>query len=826
MLALPVCWAGENQGDHQRKLGVPNPTSVTPSHPQTAVHTDDLQGFILTRRSRDLPIGTELEYWIATETGPRKILLTGQVSTAFARAADRQAVETHALRLPGLEIRELELKTFQQEPVVGLYARQHRQLTKLARALAPQNIPLFEADVRPHERYLMERFITASVVIEGGAKEGTTILDCRLKPSTDYRPVLKVVSLDIETSAHEELYSIALDCAQDRVVFMLGHAPDQAVNPADFSLVYCPTRQVIIKRLNDWFEKYDPDVIIGWSVIQFDLRVLQKNADACGVPLRIGRDRQAIEWRKHPGKQGYLFAPIVGRVVIDGIEALRAAGRTFASFSLESVSQQLLGEGKAIGDAYDKMAEIERRFQEDKPALAVYNIRDCELVLRIFEKVKLLAFVMERAHTTGLSADHWGGSIAAFSHHYLPRMHRLGYVAPNVGDINSEAYPGGYVMDSKPGFYDSVIVLDYKSLYPSIIRTYLVDPVGFIEGQNTPNRTDLVRGPQGTFFSRDKHCLPEIVNTLSSARDDAKRAGNEPLSQALKLVMNSFAGVLGAVDCRFFNPALVSAITLRGHEMMRLTRDFVEQRGYGVIYGDTDSIFIWLGRQHSSQEALAVAAELTCGINAWWKAHLMAEQGLDSFLEIEFDSHYKKFFMPTIRGTEIGSKKRYAGLSVDASGREEMVYRGLEMVRSDWTMLARQFQEGLLSRIFHGKPYTGFITDYVQETLAGKKDGLLVYRKRLRHRLEEYQANTPPQVRAARMADEYNERVNRRKQYQNGGWIEYVMTQNGPEPLEVRQSHIDYEHYISKQLQPIADAMLAPLGENFAAITTPQLNLF
>jgi DNA polymerase-2 len=472
------------------------------------------------------------------------------------------------------------------------------------------------------------------------------------------------------------------------------------------------------------------------------------------------------------------------------------------------------------------MAEIERRFQEDKPALAIYNIRDCELVLRIFDKVKLLAFVMERAHTTGLPADHWGGSIAAFSHHYLPRMHRLGYVAPNVGEIASESYPGGYVMDSKPGFYDSVVVLDYKSLYPSIIRTFLVDPVGFIEGQCAADRADLVRGPNETVFSRTLHCLPEIVSTLSSARDDAKLVDNGPLSQALKLLMNSFAGVLGAVDCRFFNPKLVSAITLRGHEMMRLTRDFVEQQGYGVIYGDTDSIFIWLGRQHSTQEALAVAAALTASINALWKEMLLEEQGLESFLEIEFDTHYKKFFMPTIRGTDIGSKKRYAGLSVDASGKEEMVYRGLEMARSDWTLLARQFQEGLLSRIFRGEPYAAFVADYAKETLAGHKDDLLVYRKRLRHRLDEYKANVPPQVRAARIADEFNERMSRRKQYQNGGWIQYVMTQNGPEPLEVRRSRIDYEHYLSKQLQPIADAMLVPLGKSFAAITTAQQDLF
>lgn len=182
--------------------------------------------------------------------------------------------------------------------------------------------------------------------------------------------------------------------------------------------------------------------------------------------------------------------------------------------------------------------------------------------------------------------------------------------------------------------------------------------------------------------------------------------------------------------------------------------------------------------------------------------------------------------MPTIRGSDLGSKKRYAGLGVDAAGKEEMVYRGLEMARSDWTPLARQFQEGLLSRIFHGEPYKDFVTDYAQSTLAGLKDDLLIYRKRLRHRLDAYQVNVPPQVRAARMADEYNGRINRPLQYQKGGWIQYVMTQNGPEPLETRSSRIDYEHYLTKQLQPIADAILQPMGENFMALTSAQQGLF
>jgi DNA polymerase-2 len=102
----------------------------------------------------------------------------------------------------------------------------------LARALQPLGIPLLEADVRPHDRYLMERFITAGVLVEGGRTErSATLVDCKLKPAPEYRPVLKVVSLDIETSQHEALYSIALDGMPERVVFMLGEPPAEPAEP-------------------------------------------------------------------------------------------------------------------------------------------------------------------------------------------------------------------------------------------------------------------------------------------------------------------------------------------------------------------------------------------------------------------------------------------------------------------------------------------------------------------------------------------------------------------------------------------------------------------
>jgi DNA polymerase-2 len=786
------------------------------------------QGFILTRHWRDTPNGTEIEFWLATDDGPRKIRLAAQTSVAFAEARDRAAIEALLDTSGGIELRGLKLKTFEQEPVIGVYATRYKQLTALERTLRDHGIKMYEADIRPPERYLMERFITAGVQIDGGRADGSTIHDCKLKPAPDYRPPLKMVSLDIETSAYGDLYSIALEGCGQRQVYMLGPspAPAQSSQAIDFDLEYCATPRQLIERLNTWIARHDPDVLVGWNVVQFDLHVLQKNADKHKIALMLGREGKTIEWREHPGNKGYMFAPVVGRIVLDGIDSLKAASWMFPSFSLENVSQAMLGEGKDIGDVYDKMAEIERRFREDKPALAHYNLKDCELVTRIFDKANLLAFMIERATVTGLQADHLGGSIAAFGHHYLPRMHREGYVAPNVGDISGGASPGGFVMESKPGLYESVVVLDYKSLYPSIIRTFLVDPVGLIEGEAAGAPASVVEGVNGTVFSRHKHCLPEITTQIWKQRDAAKRAKNEPLSQALKLLMNSFCGVLGATECRFFNPRLVSSVTLRGHQMMKQTRELVEAEGYDVIYGDTDSIFIWLKKEHSNADALEIGQALADKINLWWRAMLKEQLGLECHLEIEFDTHFQKFFMPTIRGTEMGSKKRYAGLTVNAKGEDEVIYRGLEVARSDWTPLAQQFQKGLFLRIFKDEPYQDYVRDYARKTLSGDFDELLVYRKRLRHRLDEYKVNVPPQVRAARLADEYNQSHHRPLRYQNGGWISYVMTTGGPEPLEVMRSNIDYDHYLTKQLQPIADSILLPMKDSFSNLTTLQASLF
>lgn len=786
---------------------------------------DIQQGFVLTRQARDFSGQTQIDIWVSTPNGPTLLTFKGERPIFFIEQSNIDAC-TKLAKEAGIEceIKALELTNFSHTPLAGCYTRLVRESNTLNQAFNQESITTFEADIRLADRFLMERFIKGSIEFTGNVTSRTqhqrvTNTKCR---AGDYLPTLSVVSLDIECSEKGILYSIGLDSPMDSRVIMVG--PEQE---ADTAIQWVKDEAALLEAMIDWFKRYDPDVIIGWNVIDFDFRLLHKRAEWNKIKLNIGRDSQPSFFRSSvQSQQGFITIP--GRVVLDGIDMLKTATYHFRSWSLESVSQELLGEGKDIHNVHDRMDEINRMFKFDKPSLAKYNLQDCVLVNRIFEHTHLIEFAIERSRLTGVELDKVGGSVAAFTNLYLPQIHRAGYIAPNLQPENWIASPGGYVMDSIPNLYDSVLVLDFKSLYPSIIRSFLIDPMGLIEGlKQEIGRDDdqAVEGFRGGQFHRSKHFLPEMIETLWAARDVAKKNNEKAFSQAIKIIMNSFYGVLGSSGCRFFDTRLASSITMRGHEIMKQTKVLIEEKGYQVIYGDTDSTFVSLNGSYSQEDADEIGQSLVAYINAWWTQHLKDKYNLTSILELEYETHYRKFLMPTIRGSETGSKKRYAGL-IGEEGSEKIVFKGLESARTDWTPLAQRFQQTLYEMVFHDQDPTDYVRNFVDETAAGKHDDLLVYQKRLRRKLHEYQKNIPPQVRAARMADEINEKLGRPLQYQNKGRIEYLITLNGPEPKEYLKSGIDYQHYIDKQLKPVAEAILPFIGLDFEQVSGQQLGLF
>lgn len=773
-----------------------------------------MQGFILSRHQFDTATGIELRYWLKHAQGCHLVRIGDQKSVFFVRDDQVSAIHTLLAPVTGWQLQKVDLEDFHYRGVHALYCQHLSTRREVIERLQQASIAMMEEDIRPVDRYLMERFIFGAAEVVPGAT-GPKLRKAALTPE------FRVLSVDIETSMRaDKIHSIGLYGDNLARVLMRGQGQ------GDDSLLYYPDETALLRAFMQQIAAYDPDIFIGWNLVGFDFKVLAERAQALGVPLLIGRDRQPLKVIR--SEQGKWYARLEGRLLIDGIDTLKGATYHFESYSLEYVSQQLFGQGKLIHQPDDRGAEIQRLYREDQAALARYNLQDCKLVWDIFATTRLLEYLIERTRLTGLSLDKVGGSAAAFDFQYLPKLHRMGYVAPEYASGVRGDAPGGYVMDSLPGLYRHVLVLDFKSLYPSIIRTFKVDPAGLAEGLRPDAQPeDSIPGFNGAFFSQSRTLLPQIIAELWKARDEAKKRRNQSLSQAIKIIMNAFYGVLGSDVCRFFDQRLSGSITLRGHQILQQTKEEIEAHfGHQVIYGDTDSVFVLLGDQYSDQEAQSRGRELAVYLNNWWQAQISSRFNTASFLELEYETHFSHFLMPRMRHSEKGSKKRYAGLQRLADGSDKLVFKGLENVRSDWTPLARTVQKTLYEAVFRNQPYHNYLCQLLQRLRAGELDTQLIYRRRLRQPLHAYKRMKPPHVQAALKGAVYWEQQGRESPYHSGQSVSYLMTLNGPEPVEDQRSRIDYEHYVEKQLTPVVDAILVFKGESLAELTAAQQDLF
>jgi len=787
-----------------------------------------MKAFLLTRQAIDTDQGIQLVFWFSSHGGPKKVIIKQQNALLFIHQNQTSDAQVLLVQYSATQIKPLELRSFDGELMAGVYCPSQKQFYRVREILEKNAIACYESDIRVTDRFLTERFLTGPVEIET-LDANRAIFNPKISP-TEYQPSLSVMSFDIETDYQtKQLFSIAYVTDKKKQVIMIGETSEQDSLP-DY-IKFVKDEAQLLNQFLAVVEEIDPDIFIGWNVINFDFRFLQQKADDLRIPFSIGRQRSKAIWRKQQNENDRYFLLIPGRVVLDGIDTLKSATYAFSNFSLDNVGHELLGRGKLIhsgqqNDPLYKAKEIRRQFYEDKLSLAKYNLEDCQLVMDIFEHANLLNFAIERARLTGLEMDRVGGSVAAFDNLYLPRLHRKGFIAPNIGDYEGRlSAPGGYVMDSIPGMHDSVLVLDYKSLYPSIIRSFKVDPYARIMALEQ-NIDDTIPGYDGARFSKTDYILPDIIENLWAARDRAKKENNQALSQAIKIIMNSFYGVLGTPGCRIHDSRLTSSITKRSHDIILKTIELIESEGYSVIYGDTDSVFVALGKKCSNQQAQVIGSQLVQQINLHWQESLRQDYGINSFLEMEFETHFVQFFMPTIRGSEKGSKKRYAGMIENDNGQRHLVFKGLETVRTDWTALAKMFQRELYEKVFNEEPYKHYIREIVSKLKDGEYDVDLVYRKRLRQKLGDYQKNIPPHAQAAIKAETYFSTNKLPSRYGNANWIEYVMTRNGPETLECQTAALDYEHYIEKQLTPIADAILSAMGGSMESIIQDQYELF
>src|SRR3989344_4492655 len=728
------------------------------------------------------------------------------------------------------QAQETSLTNFAHDKVLKVSHPLQSELNKLISYLHESSTETYEADIKPHQRFLIDNDILGSIDIksqnsetlnEAGQRVDVIFSNPEISPS-NFVPSLKVLSIDIESDENsDKLFCIGLHSKDYEKVFMI---TDKKLSRA----VSCKNELECLNKFKEEIIKLDPDVITGWNIAGFDFPFLKKCCERNKISFDIARDNSETRIRVAKDFFKKSSVTIAGRQVLDALslikdpfikEAPSIKNIDIESWTLEDVSQALLKEGKLIigKDRNEKIQELyESKSQATLQKLADYNLQDARLAYLLLEKTKTIELAIERSQLTGLQLDKITGSIAAFDSLYIREARKRSLVSPTTHYTNKEErIKGGFVRESNPGIYHDLLVLDFKSLYPSIIKTFNIDPSSHIENPSKHHSDKLIRAPNNVYFTNTQGILPSIISKLHEAREKAKREKRELSSYAIKIIMNSFFGVLASPNCRYFSLDVANAITHFGQYIIKLTAEKIESRGYKVIYSDTDSIFI--DASSHKKDKKEIGKEIQEHINEFYKNFVKKEYNRQSYLELEFKRHYLAFLMPALRSaTEKGSKKRYAGLYIK-NNKEELEIVGMEAIRGDWTEAAQEFQRELLLKVFKREEFIKFIKDYVKKLKDHKLDSKLVYRKSIRKSLEKYTKTTPPHVKAARQLDslESNE-------------IEYYITERGPEPIQKLKHKLDYNHYIDKQIAPIANTVLFFFNRTFEDILkeSKQTKLF
>jgi len=760
-----------------------------------------VRGFVLTPTYRVAGGHPEVHLHAVLESGePALIVDDRERPHFFVRASDGETLHRVA---PSARLAGTTLATFAGDPVLRVEVDVPGEVPPIRGRLVEAGVEAFEADVRFAYRFLIDRRIRGAFAVEGDFTRapgvGRVYRNPALAPA-DFAPRLRVLAFDVETSPDgRALYAIAAAGHGGGRVWLVRAGAGGAIGglPDGATGTFVPDERACLAAFLAHLRATDPDVLTGWNVADFDVTVLQRVARRTGIRLALGRTEEEAEVRRDLGFTRDPRVLLVGRQVLDGLALVRSAFIRLDDYRLDTAARAILGKGKLFA-AERRGEEIETAWRHAPERLAAYNLLDAQLVMEILARTGLVELTVRRSLLTGMQLDRVGAQIAAIDSLYLAELRARGRVAPSV---HAEAgagmgIAGGLVLDSVPGLYRNILVFDFKSLYPSLIRTFNIDPLTHVPpGRETPPGP-VVRTPSGARFRADEPgILPELVARLWAERAAFRARGDATGAQATKILMNSLFGVMGASASRLFSPDVANAITIAGQHVIRLASEAVRAAGHRVIYGDTDSVFVDAGEPDAGRAA-ARGEALRAVIGDHVAARLREEYGVRSWLELEFEKVYARFWMPEVRGGAAGSKKRYAGLVGGRPG-ETLELVGLEAVRRDWSEVARRFQRELLDRVFHDQPVDGFVRDFVGDLRAGRLDDALAYRKAIRKPLESYTKTTPPHVKAAR-----------KQAGSPGRIVTYVVTAAGPEAVGETTAAPDYDHYVTQQLRPIADAVL------------------
>ncbi|MBU5557791.1 MAG: DNA-directed DNA polymerase [Candidatus Aenigmarchaeota archaeon] len=669
----------------------------------------------------------------------------------------------------------------------------------------------YEYTIPLHKRYLIEKGISGACWVDvDGTQERSFINIKDIKPAicTDL-PQLSLLSFDIENVEEKGkqkiiMLSLAGPNYKKVLTYQQGHFPSYVEVVED--------EKALLERFVEIVNEKDPDIILGFMSDEHDFHIIAQRASELKVPLKIGRDGSAVRFVH--GKT-VSRARIKGRPHIDlfsFVLDILAPQLQTEVMTLEAISSELLGDTK-IEMEFEEILEAWRK-KKDLAKLAEYCLKDSELVLRLADL--LLPQIWELCKVVGqLPFDVSRMTYGQLVEWYLMRCaHELGYVIPNKPKFEEIAerlgrptYVGGYVKEPMVGLHEGIAVLDFKSLYPSIIATFNISP----ETLNVGPRTSGWQVPDERFWfcKKPSGFVSIVINKLIERRKELKakmakvkgpektRLANE--QQAVKTIANATYGMMAFAGATWYCAECARSAAAFGRYYIKKVIAAAERNGFDVVYADTDSCFVKLKGKGNLESA---TERFLKRVNA----------ELPGMLELDIQGYYKRgIFIPL--ETKLGAaKKKYALIDKDG----KLTIRGLERVRGDWSQLARTTQEKVLRLVLAKKDIKGAIK-VVKSAIAKLKAGkvplhdLAIYES-LSKPLSAYKVISPHTVVAHKM-------IERGRAVGVGMVMIYVITKGkGPiskraEPIEdVSLNDIDIDYYIEKQIIPPSLRVLAAVG--------------
>lgn len=623
----------------------------------------------------------------------------------------------------------------------------------------------------------------------------------------------------------------------------------------------------------------DPDVIVGheFNGVSLDVLLHRMRDLRADHWSRVGRFRRP-KWPKL--KQGLNLKILAGRLVCDLASDNGKSMITSTTWSLTEMCGTHLKiqrediDPEETASFFDSLAPSPERLMN--------FVRHCEVdtffQMAIAAKVQILPLTKQ---LTNLAGNSWnktlnGGRAERNEYILLHDFHRQKYICPdkisawekkqiqqaaelkakaraksNGGAADSSAsttaanskkdkFKGGLVFEPKRGLWDKyILVMDFNSLYPSIIQEFNIDfttverpPTQGIEddeiGVAAATASSDTAGEAGADAAADvdkipdvpssdveQGVLPRIIAQLVARRRQVKSlmkdksATPSQLLQwnikqlALKLTANSMYGCLGFENSRFYARPLAALTTFKGREILTATKDLAESMLLDVIYGDTDSVMINTNATEY-REALRIGQEFKKSVNERYR-----------LLEIDIDGVFERMLLL--------QKKKYAAVLVDEEGKRSTEIKGLDMKRREYSALSKNVSNYVLEQILSGQA-TELVVEHIHEYLSDIStkikmgevglDDFIIY-KRLGKNPEDYpDVKSQPHVQVAlRMKT-------RGGNARMGDVIPYIFclgedgtsstktaqAERAHHPDELRRKDselkIDYEHYLALQILP------------------------